>query len=65
MNNILPSVKELVSDANQHVKTALAGVIMGLSPLLGKEPTIEHLLPLFLAQLKDEYPDVSLFVFGA
>ncbi|PIO22739.1 hypothetical protein AB205_0008830, partial [Aquarana catesbeiana] len=45
---------ELVSDANQHVKSALASVIMGLSPILGKDNTIEHLLPLFLAQLKDE-----------
>ena len=36
MNNILPCVNELVIDANQHVKSALASVIMGLSPILGK-----------------------------
>lgn len=36
MNNILPCVKELVVDSNQHVKSALASVIMGLSPILGK-----------------------------
>lgn len=36
MNNILTYVKELVADPNQHVKTALASVIMGLSPILGK-----------------------------
>ncbi|KAK2705878.1 hypothetical protein QYM36_016030, partial [Artemia franciscana] len=36
MNQILPCIKELVSDANQHVKSALASVIMGLSPILGK-----------------------------
>lgn len=47
-------LQELVSDTNQHVKSALASVIMGLSTILGKEDTIEHLLPLFLAQLKDE-----------
>ncbi|WAR05502.1 2AAA-like protein [Mya arenaria] len=58
MTNILPCVKDLVSDANQHVKSALASVIMGLSPILGKENTIEHLLPLFLTQLKDECPEV-------
>lgn len=52
MNNMLPCVKDLVADANQHVKSALASVIMGLSPILGKENTIEHLLPLFLIQLK-------------
>lgn len=36
MNNILPCVKDLVQDSNQHVKSALASVIMGLSPILGK-----------------------------
>ena len=36
MNNILPCVQDLVMDANQHVKSALASVIMGLSPILGK-----------------------------
>jgi len=36
MSSILPCVKELVADANQHVKSALAGVIMGLSPILGR-----------------------------
>ncbi|XP_007648156.1 serine/threonine-protein phosphatase 2A 65 kDa regulatory subunit A alpha isoform isoform X1 [Cricetulus griseus] len=60
MTQILPCIKELVSDANQHVKSALASVIMGLSPILGKDNTIEHLLPLFLAQLKDECPEVRL-----
>lgn len=60
MDQVLPCVKELVNDANQHVKSALASVIMGLSPILGKENTIEHLLPLFLTQLKDECPEVRL-----
>uniref|UniRef100_A0A672R3R7 Serine/threonine-protein phosphatase 2A 65 kDa regulatory subunit A alpha isoform-like n=1 Tax=Sinocyclocheilus grahami TaxID=75366 RepID=A0A672R3R7_SINGR len=60
MTHILPCVKELVSDTNQHVKSALASVIMGLSTILGKDNTVEHLLPLFLAQLKDECPEVRL-----
>lgn len=60
MTSILPYVKELVSDPNQHVKSALASVIMGLSPILGVYNTVEHLLPLFLIQLKDECPDVRL-----
>jgi serine/threonine-protein phosphatase 2A regulatory subunit A len=59
MTSILPIVKELVTDQNSHVKTALAGVIMNLAPILGQENTIEHLLPLFLTQLKDE---VSIFI---
>uniref|UniRef100_A0A673IJJ8 Serine/threonine-protein phosphatase 2A 65 kDa regulatory subunit A beta isoform-like n=1 Tax=Sinocyclocheilus rhinocerous TaxID=307959 RepID=A0A673IJJ8_9TELE len=60
MTHILPCVKELVSDTNQHVKSALASVIMGLSTILGKDNTVEHLLPLFLVQLKDECPEVRL-----
>ncbi|KAL1778675.1 serine serine/threonine-protein phosphatase 2A 65 kDa regulatory subunit A alpha isoform [Sigmodon hispidus] len=54
MTQILPCIKELMSDANQLTKSALASVIIGLSPILGKDNTIKHLLPLFLAQLKDE-----------
>jgi serine/threonine-protein phosphatase 2A regulatory subunit A len=42
------------------VRAALATQISGLAPLLGKEPTIEHLLPLFLHLLKDEFPEVRL-----
>jgi len=60
MAEVLPAVKELAADVNQHVKSALAGVIMGLAPLLGKDNTIEHLLPLFLTQLKDECAEVRL-----
>jgi serine/threonine-protein phosphatase 2A regulatory subunit A len=29
-----------VVDANQHVKSALASVIMGLSPILGKNKSV-------------------------
>lgn len=54
--------QELVSDTNQHVKSALASVIMGLSTILGKDNTIEHLLPLFLAQLKDEVSPLCVCV---
>ena len=43
MNNILPCVKELVVDSNQHVKSALASVIMGLSPILGKAKYVHSL----------------------
>ena len=60
MLDILVHVKDLVSDSNQHVKSALASVIMGLAPTLGKDLTVKHLLPLFLTQLKDECPEVRL-----
>lgn len=57
---ILPCVRDLSQDNSQHVRAALAIQISGLAPLLGKDATIEHLLPLFLHLLKDEFPDVRL-----
>jgi len=62
MTTLLPCVKDLVIDPSQHVKSALASEVMGLSPMLGKDNTIEHLLPLFLTMLKDEFPEVRLNV---
>ncbi|XP_059841239.1 serine/threonine-protein phosphatase 2A 65 kDa regulatory subunit A alpha isoform-like [Hypanus sabinus] len=60
MSHILPYVKERLSDTNQHMKSALASVIVGLSTILGKDATVEHLLPLILDQLKDKCPEVRL-----
>ncbi|OAY84772.1 Serine/threonine-protein phosphatase 2A 65 kDa regulatory subunit A beta isoform [Ananas comosus] len=62
--HILPVIvnfsQELSSDSSQHVRSALASVIMGMAPILGKDATIERLLPIFLSLLKDEFPDVRL-----
>lgn len=57
---IIPCVRDLSQDSSQHVRAALANQISGLAPLLGKEPTVEHLLPLFLHLLKDDFPEVRL-----
>ena len=57
---ILPCVKDLANDSSQHVRAALATQISGLAPLLGKDPTSEHLLPLFLLLLKDDFSEVRL-----
>ena len=37
LTQLLPCIQLLANDANQHVKSALASVIMGISPLVGKE----------------------------
>lgn len=42
------------------MRSALASVVMELAPVLGKDATIEHLLPVFLSLLKDDFPDVRL-----
>src|SRR5882762_11061096 len=57
---IIPCVRDLSQDSSQHVRAGLATQISGLAPLLGKDSTTEHLLPLFLHLLKDEFPDVRL-----
>lgn len=59
---IVPCVRDLSHDTSQHVRAALANHISGLAPLLGREATVEHLLPLFLHLLKDEFPEVRLNV---
>ena len=62
VTTILPCLRDLVADPNQHVKSAVASVIMGLAPIIGRDATIEQLLPLFLVLLKDEAADVRLNV---
>lgn len=56
----MPCVRDLANDPSQHVRAALGTQISGLAPLLGKDSTIEHLLPLFLKLLKDDFSDVRL-----
>lgn len=62
MRDILPIVEDLVRDASQHVRAALASNIMGLAPEVGVDVTVSHLVEVVLALLKDEYPDVRLNV---
>lgn len=65
IDEILPVVKPLTCDANQHVKIALASVVMGLAPLLGHQSTIDHLLPIFLCMLRDDTPEVRLNIISS
>lgn len=49
-------------DTSQYVRAALAGVVMELAPILGKQSTIDQLVPVFLTLLKDQFPEVRLNV---
>ncbi|KAI9029088.1 armadillo-type protein [Phycomyces nitens] len=60
VNKILPCIKDLVIDTNQHVRAVVAINISELAPIVGKDLTIEYLLPLFLQLLKDDSSDVRL-----
>lgn len=59
---LLPCIKQLVVDASEHARAALAAGINDLAPLLGKEETIAQLLPLLLQLLRDAHADVRLNV---
>ena len=47
-------------DSSEHVRAALASVILGLAPVLQHDATLSLLLPLFLRLLKDVSPQVRL-----
>ena len=59
-DKILPRLVDLCGDTTEYVRSSLAGVIMGLGSLVGKDITIRSLLPLFLLLLKDDCSDVRL-----
>ena len=35
---------------------------MGLAPIVGRDSTVEKLVPLYLQLLRDEFPDVRLAI---
>ena len=45
------------------MRNALSNNVLALCPLIGKNPTNEHLIPIFLSLLRDESPDVRLGLF--
>jgi serine/threonine-protein phosphatase 2A regulatory subunit A len=45
------------------VRASLAENLLSICPIIDKPPTNEHILPLFLALLRDESSDVRLNLF--
>lgn len=41
LNEIMPTVEDLVSDPSQHVRAALGNQVSGLAPILGKEQYVD------------------------
>ena len=60
LTGVLPQLQALVADDAQHVREALAAVVMGLAEIVGKDHTINFLIPLFLTLLKDQFSEVRL-----
>ena len=50
----------MINDMNMHVRSALGGSILKVAPLVGKQLTVDHVIPLALKFLRDEHPDVRL-----
>ena len=60
LGEILGPIKDLVADPNPQVRAAFGENLSGLAPILGKDATIEQLLPMFLQMLKDDDSKVRL-----
>ncbi|KJH48794.1 HEAT repeat protein [Dictyocaulus viviparus] len=66
ITELVPAFTNLLKDPEgEHVKTELAGVIMGLAPLVGKENTISQLLPIYMQLLKDSTAEVRLNIISS
>ena len=63
-NLVFPVVNSLITDtgATNGVKVALAEVLSGMSPFLGRDFTSTKLLPLSLTLLSEDSPEVKLAV---
>lgn len=57
---LVASINTLVDDDSDHVRAAVASVLLGLVPALGASAAIESVLPLFLRLIKDRSPQIRL-----
>lgn len=62
---MLPSAQRLVHDSSEFVRAFFAGEITQLSPLLGRDDSVNLLLPVLLLLLRDEVSDVRLNVIAS
>jgi len=60
VDRLLMRVATLTDDDSEHVRAALAMVATELAPILGKDKTIQHLLPPLLLLLRDPSSEVRL-----
>lgn len=55
---IVPTAQRLSADSSEFVRSAFATQVGMLAPLLGREDSVTHLLPLLLSLLKDSNSEV-------
>eukprot|EP00929_Paragymnodinium_shiwhaense_P013204 TRINITY_DN121068_c0_g1_i1.p1 TRINITY_DN121068_c0_g1~~TRINITY_DN121068_c0_g1_i1.p1 ORF type:complete len:590 (-),score=138.64 TRINITY_DN121068_c0_g1_i1:236-2005(-) len=63
---LLPSMEKLIypKEHFQHVRASFAGAVLSLTPLFGPKVTVDHLLNIILALIKDECQEVRLRLIG-
>lgn len=61
IDRIIPTAQRLVSDSSEFVRASFASEISLLAPFLGKENTVQLLLPILLALLRDEVSEVLVY----
>mmetsp|Transcript_38622 Transcript_38622/g.46750 ORF Transcript_38622/g.46750 Transcript_38622/m.46750 type:complete len:619 (-) Transcript_38622:409-2265(-) len=60
IHQIMPCVKEIAQDPQSRVRIAFGAIITDLAPTLGKQNTVEQLVPICLSLLNDEDISVKL-----
>ncbi len=58
ISKILPTAQRLVGDSSEFVRAFFATEVNLLSPILGRDLTVQHILPLLLLLLRDETSEV-------
>lgn len=55
---IIPAASRLCGDMSEHVRCSIALVLNGLGPVIGRQASVQHLLPMLLLLLRDESAEV-------
>ena len=58
MESILPTAHKLATDGSEFVRAFFAAQVSALAPMLGRDDTVQHLLPLLLILLRDGNSEV-------
>ncbi|CAK0834834.1 unnamed protein product, partial [Prorocentrum cordatum] len=66
LETLIPVMEKLTAprERSHHVRAALAGAVLSLSPVFGPSLTVDYLVNIFLHLIKDESADVRLKLIG-